>query len=96
METCLRCNYSWSPRIKVVKICPKCKSKYFREEKLGNLFSRNNSIATGWQLKNKKFRAGRITESKFVKIKTKQGKWLIVSANLKKLIHKKIDIQLNI
>lgn len=33
MEKCKRCNNEWEPRLEKVKICPKCKSKYWNQDK---------------------------------------------------------------
>jgi len=34
---CKRCCHKWTPRVKDVKVCPKCKSPYWNEElKKGN------------------------------------------------------------
>ena len=30
---CKRCGYKWFPRVRNVKMCPRCKSHLWREEK---------------------------------------------------------------
>lgn len=32
---CLRCGHRWTPRKRVVTVCPKCKSPYWNKEKEG-------------------------------------------------------------
>lgn len=73
MEECQRCYHIWKPRKTNVKICPKCKSKLFREEKIKALFSRNNSEVEGkgwaWKgpyknTKKKVLRFGKVPKTK--------------------------------
>ena len=42
---CKRCGYKWVPRIKKVRICPKCKSPYWDVEKRVVGKGRNDGVA---------------------------------------------------